>query len=303
MEENLHPTSCAICRIEGNAEELYPANLNHEAFDPVVFSARRLPDRIHYRIVKCDTCGLVRSDPITTNEELTRLYKQSTFDYQAETDNLKRTYGRYLHRLDHLGATKGALLEIGCGNGFFLEEALNQGYQFVNGVEPSRLAIDRATPNIKEKIHCGMMEVGLFKTESFDIVCLFQVIDHLPDPGAVLNECFHLLRKGGLLLAINHNVSAFSTTILKERSPIIDIEHTYLFSPTTMRRICEQSGYLVREQGQVVNNYSLHYLVRLLPLRSGFKARVLRGLRRLHLDKITMRVPLGNQYLVGQRTG
>jgi 2-polyprenyl-3-methyl-5-hydroxy-6-metoxy-1,4-benzoquinol methylase len=301
MAGNLQPTACAICRVEGNASELYPANLSHEAFDPAVFSARRLPDRIHYRIVKCNTCGLVRSDPIAPSGELTRLYQQSTFDYQAETDNLKRTYGRYLHRLEHLGAGKGALLEIGCGNGFFLEEALNQGYQLIRGVEPSRAAIERAAPVIKENIHCGMMENGLFKAESFNVICLFQVIDHLPDPASVLNECLLLLRKGGLLLTINHNVTALSNATLKDRSPIIDIEHTYLFSPTTMRRTFEKCGYLVREQGQVTNDYSLHYLVRLFPLRASFKARVLEGLRRLHLDKIPVRVPLGNLYLVGQR--
>ena len=301
MAGNLQPTACAICRIEGNATEIYPANLSPEAFDPAVFSARRLPDRIHYRIVKCNRCGLVRSNPIAPSGELTKLYQQSTFDYQAETDNLRRTYGRYLHRLESLGAGKGALLEIGCGNGFFLEEALNQGYQLIKGVEPSRAAIERAAPDIKTNIHCGILETGLFKAESFDVICLFQVIDHLPDPASVLNECLLLLRKGGLLLTINHNVSALSTAILKERSPIIDVEHTYLFSPATLRRLCEQSGYLVREVGQVTNDYSLHYLVRLFPLRASFKDRVLERLRRSHLDKIPVRVPLGNLYLVGQR--
>ena len=50
---DLVPTRCAICGAEGNAVELYPANLDFEAFNPSVFSARRLPDRIHYRMVKC----------------------------------------------------------------------------------------------------------------------------------------------------------------------------------------------------------------------------------------------------------
>jgi hypothetical protein len=140
----LHATVCAICRTEGNAVELYPANLGREVFNPVLFSARRLPDRVHYRIVKCRTCGLVRSDPVAEAGDLASLYRQSTFDYGDEIANLKRTYGRYLAALAGLGARKGSLLEIGCGNGFFMEMALEQGYQTVSGVEPSRDAVGRA---------------------------------------------------------------------------------------------------------------------------------------------------------------
>src|SRR2546423_1956344 len=131
----LAPTRCAICGTEGNAAEIYPANFDFGSLNPDVFSARRLPDRIHYRLVKCRACGLVRSDPIASSELLGQLYAQSTFTYRDEVPDLRRTYGRYLAKLEPYGAGKEALLEIGCGNGFFLEEALSQGYQSVHGVE------------------------------------------------------------------------------------------------------------------------------------------------------------------------
>jgi hypothetical protein len=124
----LHSTRCAISNTEGNATELYPANFDWHAFNPAIFSARRLPDRIHYRIVKCNVCGLVRSDPIVAPEVLAQLYAQTTFDYAGEVANLKLTYGRHLAKLTNYGVQKGALLEIGWGNGFFLEEALRHGY-------------------------------------------------------------------------------------------------------------------------------------------------------------------------------
>ena len=117
----LRNTRCAICGTEGNARELYPANFDLQALNPAVFSARRLPDRVHYRLMKCNACGLVRSDPVAPPELLAQLYHQSTFTYTDEVADLKRTYGRYLARLDSCGARKDALLEIGCGNGFFLQ--------------------------------------------------------------------------------------------------------------------------------------------------------------------------------------
>src|SRR6266566_8765006 len=119
---NLHRTRCAICNTDDNADELYPSNFDLESLNAATFSARRLPDRIHYRIVKCRACGLVRSDPVVDFEIIRGLYSQSTFDYDEETENIRRTYGRYLAKLTAYAELTQSLLEVGCGNGFFLEE-------------------------------------------------------------------------------------------------------------------------------------------------------------------------------------
>jgi len=95
----LHPTKCAICGTTEGATELYPSNLNWRR-QSARFLRARLPDRIHYRMVKCDACGLVRSDPVVDWETLARLYASSTFDYGTEVEGLKRTYGGYLSKLD-----------------------------------------------------------------------------------------------------------------------------------------------------------------------------------------------------------
>ncbi len=298
---SLAPAPCAICGTEGNADELFPANFDFEAFNPEIFSARRLPDRIHYRLVKCRACGLVRSDPIASAELLAQLYAQSTFTYRDEVVDLRRTYGRYLAKLESCGARKGALLEIGCGNGFFLEEALNQGYKLVHGVEPSREAAEHASPAVRSQIVCGIMKPGLFSPNHFDVICLFQVFDHLSDPGGMLEECLRLLKPGGLILAINHNVEALSARLLGERSPIVDIEHTYLYSPDTMSRIFRDHGFEVRLVGPVFNRYSLYYLSRLLPLPSALKRAALALLERTNIGQLRISVPLGNLRLVGQK--
>lgn len=297
----LHPTRCAICGTEGGATELYPPRLESGHFTPRVFSARRSPDRIHYRMVRCNSCGLVRSDPVADATVLGELYRQSTLDYGAEVGNLRRTYGRYLDRLADLGALKGSLLEVGCGNGFFLAEALLRGYADVRGVEPSLDAVERAEPTLRERIVCDSMRPGLFQAETFDVVCLFQVIDHLPDPAGVLRETCRVLKPGGLVLILSHNVAAVSAKMLGERSPIIDVEHTCLFDRKTLAHLASTQGFASREVGNVWNRYSLQYLAHLSPLPVSGKAVVVRLLSNCRLGRIAVSVPLGNLYLIAQK--
>jgi SAM-dependent methyltransferase len=266
-----------------------------------VFSARRPPDRVHYRIVRCNACGLVRSDPVADPEVLARLYTHSAFDYSEEVANLRRTYRGYLARLDRYGANKGALLEIGCGNGFFLEEALGWGYLKAQGVEPSRAAIEAASPDVRPNILCDVMRPGLFGAGSFDVICLFQALDHISDPGALLDECLRVLRPGGLALCLNHNVEAMSARLLGERSPIVDIEHTYLYGPGTATRLFTERRFQVREVGGVLNRYSLRYLMRLVPLPGAPKRLLLAFLKKSGIGRLPLIVPLGNLYLIAEK--
>ncbi len=296
-------TRCAICEREGGAVERWPATFDPEAFSARVFSARRLPDRVHYRMVTCGTCGLVRSDPVAGEELLARLYASSSFDYGQEVVSIQATYGRALRSLEERATRRDALLEIGCGNGFFLAQARRQGWREVRGVEPSADAVAKAPPELDGAIVQDVMRSGLFAPESFDAVCLFQVLDHISSPVDLLEECLAVLRPGGQILAFNHNVRAFSARLLGERSPIVDIEHTYLYSPATMRALFAKAGFVDTRVRSVRNTYSLAYLAQLTPLPAALKSRLLPALRAGPAARLRVTVPLGNLCLIARKPG
>lgn len=301
MNDRLRSTSCAICRTFDNSTLLYPANFSPDALTPELFSSRRLPDGIHFAIVKCNSCGLVRSDPAGETELIHDLYRQSRFDGMGETACLQETYGKYLDLLRAYREERDSLLEVGCGNGYFLEEALARGYRRVTGVEPSRQAVLGANETVKGNIICDVMRPGLLPPSEFDVTCAFQVLDHVQDPAAILNECYRILKPGGLLLCLNHNIDAISARVLREASPIIDIEHTYLYGPTSLALLFRSCNFQVRQAGSAYNKFSLRYLTRLAPLPRRIKRLLLRILENCFVGKLRLNLPLGNFYMIGQR--
>ena len=296
----LEATACAICGTLGNSEELYPPTFDDASFNDRIFSARRLPDRVHYRMVRCRKCGLVRSDPAADQTSLAELYGRSTFDYAAEVPNLRRTYGRYLARAKSHGTSR-SLLEVGCGNGFMLEEALAQGYEDVRGVEPSRDAISSAAPSVRDRIVPDIMRRGLFQDGEFDTACMFQVFDHLPQPAALLDELHSVLSRGGIVLLFNHNVESTSARILRERSPIIDIEHCYLYSPATIGELMKRHGFDVLESGAATNTLSVRHLLHLVPAPASVKRDMATAADRTGIGRMPVRLRLGNLYAIGRR--
>jgi SAM-dependent methyltransferase len=297
----MHRTRCPISGEQDDATEIYPANFDAASLSPAVFSARRIPDRIHYRIVRSNRSGLVRSDPVADAALIHELYAQSSFHYGEEVPWLKKTYGRYLERMCALGCERGSLLEIGCGSGFFLERTLESGFRDVRGVEPSHGAVDQATRAVRERIIRDIMRPGIFEAEEFDAICMFHIFDHIPDPNQLLLECMRILKRGGFILSLNHNVESWSARLLGERSPIFDIEHTFLYSPSTMRLIFEANEFKVIDQGCVWNTYSIAYLFRLLPLPSRVRHIVLHALKASTLGRLTATLPLGNLYLIARK--
>ena len=297
----MHRTRCPISGEQDDATQIYAANFDTSLLSPAVFSARRLPDGIHYRIVRSNRSGLVRSDPIADTALAYELYAQSSFDYGDEVPWLKKTYGRYLDRVCALGCERGSLLDIGCGNGFFLECALESGFRDVRGIEPSHQAVDEAPRALRKRIVRDIMRPGIFGAQEFDAICMFHIFDHIPDPNELLFECLRILKPGGFILSLNHNVEAWSARLLGERSPIFDVEHTFLYSPATMQRIFLANGFKVIEQGNVWNSYSLVYLFHLVPLPPSLKSLGLQLLRALNLRRLPLTLPLGNIYLIARK--
>ena len=293
-------TKCPICESLGNAVPVYPSNVDETSFSTEVFSARRLPDRRHYQWVRCKSCTLLRSDPVL-DVDLEKLYVESTFDYSTEIDGLKKTYLKLVSKALKGKSFKKSIFEVGGGNGFFLEAAKDSHFAQVTGVEPSTEAINAARADIKPHMIASMMKDGVLKENSFEVGAMFHTLDHLSDPVTTLNDCLRALEPGGVFVVAIHNERSWSARLMGERSPIIDVEHTHLYTLKSGEALFRKIGFTDVRSGAYNNHYSLAYILHLIPISRTFRKRILESFIGSVLSKIKVVLPLGNMWVAGAK--
>ena len=299
-ENELLSTRCAICLTETHDREMYRANFRPEDLNPEVFSARRLPDRLHYRMVTCSQCGLMRANPVLSQQALSALYAQSHGHHPQLSQAAADTYVRYFEENFTPFPTQGRILEIGCGPGFFLKGLAQKKYNQINGVEPSREAVEQSG-ELKDLIYNGMFTGGVYPREYFDVICAFQMFDHLADPGAFLKDCRAYLKPQGAVFLILHNIKAIPARILGQRCPMLDIEHPILYNPGTVSRMLEANGFEVQKKFSVLNRYPLKYWFQLIPLPMALKKALLDWLQRSSIGELPLTLGLGNMGIIARK--
>ena len=301
---NMRKTECALCCTQSDHTILYAENLPTAGISSVEYDSRRMRDYMHFQIVKCKTCNLVRSDPIIDPELIDNLYKQSDCSYTTEKENepLARTYGRYLENIvNSYDVNRSSYLDIGCSNGFMIEKAIEMGFSNARGIEPSLAAIEHASDKIKARIIPGMFDSSKFENEAFDLISFFQTFDHIIEPNGFLQDVRKKLNEKGFVIAINHNIGSISYKFLREKSPIIDIEHTYLYDLTTMRKIFEKNQFKVHKVFPVKNWVTLSRLLELMPINEKSKNVLAKIQNGLGIQNMQLPLYLGNLGIYAQK--
>lgn len=247
------------------------SNIDPARLDEFAFASRKLPEYMHPRLRECGSCRILYGDPVLSLDSLTSGYQEAAFDSAPEAHYASQTYQRLIDRLQPQLPDRDAALDIGTGDGAFLERLLQSGFQRVQGIEPSAAPVAAAKPHIRELIQVGLFDPARFQPGSFSLITCFQVMEHVWDPLALCRDALHLLKPGGALVAVVHNRQAFSAKLLGRRSPIYDIEHLQLFCPHSSRRLFQQAGYARVQVAPIWNRYPLHYWIKLFPFPAALK--------------------------------
>jgi len=294
--------SCPVCGSDGEDRVFAPASFAPKALDGFAFASRKLPEYMHYRILACRRCDALYCSPVPTREYLETAYRQAAFDASEESRFAASTYARFLPGLGRRLPDRDGALDVGTGDGAFLEQLLAHGFVNVLGIEPSAAPVAQAAPAVKPLIRqCAFRASGLEKAR-FSLVTCFQTLEHILDPMGFCREAHDLLKDHGAVVLACHNHRALSARLMGLRSPIFDIEHLQLFSPRSIRRVLEGAGFTGIEVHRIANRYPLRYWARMAPLPSAIKAPVLRTLKNGSLGGIALYMPAGNMVAIGYKS-
>jgi SAM-dependent methyltransferase len=205
-----------------------------------------------FRLVRCNQCGLLRQSPRLEWESLQAYYPEDYSPYTkiiSEERSLLRRLDRRYGMWKRLRALRkfqksGRLLDVGCGTGIFLGEAQRSGNWEVMGVEPSPQAAAYASqvlgvPIINKRFFEADVPEG-----SQDVVCMWNVLEHLDDPIRDLTIASNLLCPGGWLVLCLPNVDGIGAKIFGRYWVGWDLpRHLYLFPQEVMRDILEDLGF------------------------------------------------------------
>lgn len=224
-------------------------------------------------IMRCASCGLGTLSPMLQENEVYALYDSEYFKgdyhcgvmkgtYADEVESLRREFKPLLDRIRKF-RPEGRLLEVGCAGGAALVEARDHGYSVV-GVELSSAMAEWGRTTFGLDIRSGTLEQQVFDHESFDVVFMGDVVEHLLTPRVVLAEVRRVLKPGGVIalaypMELNHIVPRLRRILrLRKRSPFKPY-HLFYYTPETMGRLLESVGLHVLET-------RVHKMVRARPL-------------------------------------
>jgi SAM-dependent methyltransferase len=186
-------------------------------------------------------------------------------DYDADKQVMVPTFQRYLRRIArYLPPGPGKrVLDVGAATGFFLNLARKEGWEPA-GIEPSDTAASLARQKNLE-VKTGVLVPGMYPSASFDVITLWDVLEHVPDPVATMSLVVDMLKPGGIVAINTPDASSLWAKIMGRSWHLLcPPEHLCLFSHAALDRLLGQTGLTMLERDKIGKSFTLQYVAQTL---------------------------------------
>lgn len=212
-----------------------------------------------FRVVECGRCGLVYVNPRLSSERLREMYQEEYWssdrarefgytEYLEDASLYLRTYRLRSRVISRYKPQPGRVLDIGCAAGFFVSVMAEMGWD-TTGIEISAPMVNYATETLRlPDIRRGDMLSAEIDPASYDVITLWDVIEHLEDPRVHLQRAHEALKDDGILVLETQNVaSGFARLLGRRWQHYKHEEHLYHFDPDSLTRLLADTGWEVIE--------------------------------------------------------
>jgi 2-polyprenyl-3-methyl-5-hydroxy-6-metoxy-1,4-benzoquinol methylase len=187
---------------------------------------------------------------VPPREQVEERYDQHFYEtYYADLEKTPKkqryeylNFDNKIEQIEKRLGRRGKILDVGCSFGFSLDVARRRGWA-VTGIEVSEYAAEYARQQLGlSVINKAILDVELEKN-SFDVITMWYVIEHLPNPKQVMHHLKNIVKSDGLLVVSTPNVESYRARIQGQKWRIwIPPEHLLYFSPETMKSLCSHCG-------------------------------------------------------------
>jgi len=249
-------------------------------------TGNRLLFQLSRPVVKCRACNLVFAvpkDSIAQSRDYNEsYYRQGIYaDYLEERISIGKNAGRILRELETLVRGR-TLLDVGCAAGFFLEAARARGWT-VRGLDVSSYASEYARRELNLDVESGSIESTTESSSKFDVVTLWDTIEHLSRPDLALINIRRRLKSEGMLALTTGDYGSLLRRLTGKRWRLFtDPTHNFFFDEATLKRLLNQTGFEVVRIMRTGKWVSLSMVLHQSPLP--FKKRAQASFSAIHLN-------------------
>ena len=223
--------------------------------------------RVFFTYYRCEICGALYCPLFYTPEQLEKLYGSQT-ENMAEVPLAarQRTQNGYADLLMKHSRRGGGFLEIGSDIGLFAERCANLGsFDHMWLFEPNRNVHAELSARLTGRPHSIRVEMrptADVPPRSISTAALIHVLDHLPDPADFLGLLRGKLEDGGVALLLTHNTNSLLARILGRRFPPFALQHPQLYSPSSIARLLDRTGFEIIEVKEAINYFPVMHLAK-----------------------------------------
>jgi 2-polyprenyl-3-methyl-5-hydroxy-6-metoxy-1,4-benzoquinol methylase len=232
---------CPNCG-EDDFDVLLESNMKDSDFLEGVDTVYMIPGGKYGRHVKCRNCHLIYVNPIEKASKINGAYFQMRNDDASIIRQARLTASESQVRLIKRYGNGGRLLDIGCGEGFFLFGASKAGYA-TKGIEIAQGAAEYAKGEFGLDVEARAFEELQFPEGYFDVITLWQVLEHMPYPLKVLKEVHRILKPGGLVAASTPDIGGMMARILRRKWWNLRRVHVNQFTAKTLIDMLYHAGF------------------------------------------------------------
>lgn len=216
-----------------------------------------------FAVVQCQDCGLCFTNPRPHESCLDQFYANDYKPHQL-ADEAARKPPRWRSWTRRFRIKRpGRLLDFGCGGGWFLAQMEAEGWQ-VTGLDNAEGLVERLRRETGWRVLHGTFPHPQLAPQSFDLITMWQALEHVPDPKGTLREARRLLVPGGKLVVAVPNIDSLPFRMFGECWFGLDLpRHLTHFAPWTLHVMLERAGFFVERIEMVRHSSWLRHSARL----------------------------------------